>query len=131
MAVVEFESDGAHAAGDVDDAGGAALSGFEEERAEGLRDEVDACGVGVEIGEHVLAGDFLRSDGGVVGQDVEAAVGALDEGGGGGDAGVVSLVELEELAGAGVVFGSELLDGGLAFFDGAGADEDVVGAFGH
>lgn len=92
VAVVEFEGHGAHAAGDVDDARCAA--GFEEERAEGLSDEVDACGVGVEVGQHVFASMFLGSDGCVVDQDIEAAVGGFDGFRSSGDAGVVGLIDL-------------------------------------
>ena len=58
-------------------------------------------------------------------------MGGFDGSGGGGDAGVIGLVDLEEFAGTFVAFGLESFDGGFAFFDGAGADEDVVGAFGH
>lgn len=58
-------------------------------------------------------------------------MGCLDGFGGGGDAGVVGLVDLEEFTGSWVVLGLQFFDGGFAFVDRAGADEDVVGAFGH
>ena len=97
-----------------------------------MGDEVDACGVGVEIREHVFAGGFFEGDGGVVDEDVKTAVGFFYGFGGGGDAGVVGLVDLEERAGALKVFGLEVVDGGFAFVNRAGADEDVIGgAFGH
>jgi hypothetical protein len=58
-------------------------------------------------------------------------VGSLDMFGCGGDAGVVGLVELKEFASSWVVFGLELFNGGFAFVERSGSDEDVVGAFGH
>lgn len=112
VTVVQFQSYRAHAARDIDNASRALR--FEQQRPESLGDEVDACGVGVEIRGHVLAGGFFEGDGGVVDQDVEAAVGFFDGFGGGGDAGVVGLVDLEEFAGAFVAFRSQFLDGGLA-----------------
>lgn len=93
--------------------------------------EVDACGVGVEVGEHLLTGVFLGSDGGVVDQNVEAAVSGLDGFRSSGDAGIVGLVYLQEFAGAFVAFGLQILNGSLSLVYGAGADEDVVDAFGQ
>lgn len=50
---------------------------------------------------------------------------------GGGDAGVVGLVYLQEFACAWVAFGLQVINCGFSLVRGASADEDVVGAFGQ
>ena len=86
---------GAGAAGDVDRV---RVSGFEEERAEGVRDDGRADGVGGEGGEvarvDVVAG-VAGGDAGVVDEAVEMAVCGGDEGGGSLDGGWDSHVEFE------------------------------------
>ena len=121
--------DRARAGGDVDDARVCALA---EQTNQRFGEEVRACGIGVEgVAEGLAVGCGVRRHGGVVHEHVQAAVVGGDGACGVGNGGVILEVEVQEFDASRVVLGLQGAEGCGAPVWGAGAKEDVVGAFGE